>query len=91
MATHASTFFGRGAWCFSIAGGDINPSDDMESYTDFADVNGLNGGIGWPSGYVARGGDVSVRAFDNMETYSNGASVNALNGGAGWNGAYVDR
>jgi len=67
------------------------PQDDMESYTDLADLNALNGGTGWDGAYVARGGDIALRGVDDMETYTDSASLNGLNGGAGWNGAYVDR
>lgn len=69
---------------------DAAPRDDMESYSDLADVNGLNGGTGWGGAYVSRGGDISVHQLDTMDTYDS-ENLNGLNGGSGWAGAYVDR
>lgn len=65
--------------------------DDMESYTDGAVVNGLNGGSGWDSAYVDRPGVFGIQSNDTMESYGNGVAVNGLNGGNGWSAAYVDR
>lgn len=68
-----------------------NAYDDLETYTDLAALNGLNGGSAWPSGYVDRVGDIAIRASDDLESYTDSAALNSLNGGNGWNGAYVDR
>lgn len=64
--------------------------DDMESYSDAAAVNGLNGGTGFAAAYVDLSGLFGVQAYDSMESYSDGAAVNGLNGGNGFAGAYVD-
>lgn len=67
------------------------PTDDFESYTDAASVNGLNGGSGFSAAYVDRAGLTGDQATDDMENYTDAASVNGLNGGTGFSGAYVDR
>src|ERR1051326_627333 len=66
-------------------------SDDFESYSDGAAVNGLNGSTGWAAAYVDRNGLFGLQAGDDMDSYTDGASVNGLNLGNGWTGAYVDR
>jgi hypothetical protein len=65
--------------------------DTFESYAPGAGLDGLNGGTNWPSAYVDRGADVSIRCIDSFKSYADSASLNALDGGSGWNGAYVDR
>lgn len=65
--------------------------DDMESYSDGAALNGLNGGTGFAAAYVDRNGLFGVQAYDSMESYSDGAAVAGLNGGNGFSAAYVDR
>jgi len=76
------------------------PSDSMESYSDGATVNGLDGGsngsnlfvINWTTPYMDRLTFMGIQAQDNIESYSDGSAVNGLNGGAGsWGGVYVDR
>lgn len=62
--------------------------DDMESYTNAADLGGLNGGTGWNAAYVSRAFDSPL---DDMESYANAADLNGLNGGSNWDGPYVSR
>jgi hypothetical protein len=62
--------------------------DDMESYSDAADLNGLNGGTGWAGAYVSNSYPYPQ---DDIESYSDTADLNGLNGGSDWAGAYVSR
>ncbi len=75
----------------SSQGGLAFPSDDLESYTDAASVNGLNGGNHWNGPYVDRFAPTGIYDLEDFESYADGVAANGLNGGnLGWNGAYVD-
>lgn len=67
-----------------------HPFDDMESYANLMPVNGLNGGVSWPSGYVDRANVLGFQAFDDIEAYANLAPLNGLDMGDGFSGAYVN-
>lgn len=67
-----------------------HPFDDMESYANLAPVDGLNGGVSWPSGYVDRANVLGFQAFDPMESYADSAPLNGLNGGDGFSAGYVN-
>lgn len=67
-----------------------HPFDDMESYANLAPVEGLNGGVSWPSGYVDRANILGFQAFDDMESYTDSAALNGLNGGNGFSAGYTN-
>jgi len=75
----------------AVATGNDHPSDDMESYDAYADVNGKNGGEGWTTGYVDKPSPFGTYASDGMEEYSDAANVDGLNKGSGWDAAYEDK
>ena len=81
----------NGAYVDRFAPTGIYDLDYLESYSDAAAVNGLNGAdLGFNNGaYVDRDGLFGIKANDDLESYSDGVSVNALNGGSDWGGAFV--
>jgi hypothetical protein len=68
--------------------------DDMESYSVFSAVSGLNGGTNWLSPYADNSSGVLLGEVDDMESYVSTISLNGLNGGVSysgsWGGPYVD-
>lgn len=78
-----------GPWVARTAYISVYAEDSMESYTDTATVDGLNGLSGWDAPWVARTAYVSVYADESGESYADGDFVNGLNGGAGtWTGTW---
>jgi hypothetical protein len=70
----------------------VQAEDDMESYTDGADVDSLNGGSsGWTGAYQTVVNYTGLKAQDDMESYTDLANLNGQNGGVGWTAAYVAR
>lgn len=65
-------------------------TDDFESYSNGANVNGLNGSLWWAAGYVDKLNYLGIEARDDAESYADGAALNGLNGGEGFSGAYVN-
>ena len=76
---------------FNWASGASQIYDSMESYTDAAAVNSLNGGTLWNGAYTDRANAFGVVSQDDLESYSDATQLNTLNLGIGFNGAYVDR
>ena len=77
----------------------LTPYDDFESYSNFAELMGLNLNGTWASppahptfsgAYFDHNCPMGIQASDSMESYANNAALNGLNGPSGWNGAYVD-
>lgn len=66
-------------------------TDNAQSYSDGAGVNGLNGGTGWAGAWSSRIGNLGIIATDDAQTYSDGVSVDGLSGGDGWAGNWVSR
>lgn len=60
--------------------------DDFESYTDGANLLGLNGGWYWKTAYFLV---PSFQGLEDFESYTDGANLSGLNGGTGWTGAYA--
>ena len=77
----------------------VVPYDDMESYSDGASVNGLDGGkngshvyaIQWTSAYADRTSYTGRKSYDDMESYADGEALNGLNGGTGFTSGYVNK
>jgi len=63
--------------------------DTLETYSDGAILNGLNGGSGFIGAYVDNG--PGIVGVDDSESYSDGAALDGLNGGNGFTLAYADR
>lgn len=63
--------------------------DDFESYTTGDDLEALNGGTNWASGYVSH--SVFFLVTDDFESYTASADLGGLNGGTNWNSGYVSR
>jgi hypothetical protein len=74
-----------------LPGGTGQIYDTVETYTDNAALNSLNGGFNWNGAYADRSSLNGVEDFDTIESYTDAAALNGLNGGAGFSAAYVDR
>src|ERR1051326_6530787 len=65
--------------------------DSIDSYSDNAAVNSLNGGTLWKGAYTDRANAFGVVSQDDLESYSDTTQLNTLNLGIGFNGAYTYR
>lgn len=75
----------------STSSGPPFPYDSIDSYSDGAPLDGLNGGVHWDAAFVDKNNILGIQSVDTMDDYSDGILLGGLNLGVGWNGGYVER
>jgi len=66
------------------------PYDNFESYTDAADLSGLNGGYSWNGNYRSVDSLFGIKSNEDFESYTDTINLAGLNGSSNlWNGIYI--